>query len=111
MMIWKAKMNLIYNVNNKWELIFDFERQNENYEDNGNEWLYSEGWISTRIPKEISIRNSYGNIISEVGFDKKLDETELETLKVMMKNRIIEYINQEKENYLRVFNDKINAIK
>ena len=110
MIIWKAQMNLIYNIDNEWEITFKFEKQEENYKDNNDEYLYSEGWISTRIPKSISIRESYGNIISEIGFNKQLNEIELEELKIEMKNKITEYINIEKEKYLKTFKEKLKAI-
>ena len=109
-MVWKAEMILFCDINNEWKNIFKFERQIENYTDNKDEWVYSEGWVSTRISKTITIRSSYCNIIAEVGFDRKLNEQELEDLKKQMKQEIIKYINNKKERYLKIVEEKLKVM-
>lgn len=101
MKLWKARLNLICMDCFTYDLNFNFELLEKDYEvhENYNEWIHHEPWIADRVPMEITITTSYGNVSATQGFDYKLDKNELEKVKNNMKKAIKEKIDEDMEMY------------
>lgn len=111
MKIWKARLNLFYTLEDDYDIKFGFELQNEDYKINKDEWIYSEGWISTRIPMIMTVENAnYGAYKVEQGFDHELNNEELKQLESDMKVMLKKKLDLEKEKFLLEYNRKIELL-
>ena len=58
-----------------------------------------------------SIRTQYGGICEAViGLEKEATQEELNELKVQMKYKILEYLSDRKDEYLRNYNNKVECL-
>lgn len=113
MKIWKAELHLNYNTDDKWQTYFNFELQDEDYEENSmfNKWIHFERWIAHEIPKEMQIQNcGYSGLKVIQGFDHDLTDEELELLDARMRNALKKYLEYEKEEYMKIYSEKVNSI-
>lgn len=113
MKIWKAELILTINMEDKYETFFRFEEQKGNYEINrkSNEWVYLEGWISTRIPMNMTVENhSYNGLKVIQGFNHELTEEELNVLEKNMRDVMIKRLGEDREFMIRQYNRKIKAV-
>ena len=114
MKIWKATLVLFYNIDDEWELRFTFELQDKPFEINiyvPDEWIYHDGWLSTRIPMIMEVEQIVDGYRVTQGFDHELSKEELNKLKRTMEERLGNYLYEEKENYIKKYEDKIKAIE
>lgn len=116
MKIWKAELILsttLVNKEVKQILDFSFEEMKENFEQNikYDEYIYSEGWICTRVSKHMEYEKAFGNPKVIQGLDHELNEEELDKLKEDMKKFMIENLQYEKEMFNKNINEQINTIK
>ena len=114
MKIWKATLVLFYNIDDEWESRFIFELQDKPFEINIyviDEWIYRDGWISTRIPMNMEVEQIVSGYKVTQGFDHDLSKEELNKLKRIMEDKLKDYLNEEKEDYIKKYEDKIKAIE
>lgn len=115
MKVWKATLTLSNN-NDYDTYLCDFKFKLEDHEYdvnryNSNEWVYYDDWLSYKIPKEMKIEHCYKVIKVVQGFDCKLEETEIRQVEANMKNLLKEKLLSDRENILKQFNAKIQAIQ
>ena len=113
MKIWKATLVLFYNMADEWESKFCFEPQDKPFDINiyvPDEWIYHEGWLSTRIPMIMEVEQIVSGYRVTQGFDHELSKEELNKLKRTMEERLGGYICDEKEDYIKKYEDKMRAI-
>ena len=80
MKIWKASLVLFYNIDDEWESRFIFELQDKPFDINiyvPDEWIYREGWLSTRIPMIMEVEQIVSGYKVVQGFDHDLSKEEL----------------------------------
>ena len=112
--IWKAELFLLYDINDKWILKFFFGLQDEKYKNNeynDQEWVYSKGWLSDKIPKNMVASPCTSGYKVVQGFDHKLSEVELEQLQKDMVEGMRKYLDIKKENYLKMHDCMIQTLK
>lgn len=111
--IWKAELNLIYSLKNEWETHFYFELQEEEYRENKefNKWTYFKNWVGKSIPMYMKVETrGYSGISVVQGFDHELSVDELKTLEKDMREKLKEYLDDEKEKYLNEYMKKMKCI-
>lgn len=114
MKIWIADLILIYNDENKWEAIFDFELSDKEWEFNqrNNSYTYFKEWVSDSIPVKMEVDRTWsGNLKVKQGFDRELTEEELKELEKKMKVLLLKKLEIEKDNYLRTYENKVKSIR
>jgi hypothetical protein len=114
MKIWKASLVLFYNDNDKYQIKFDFQELEDDYEINRynqNEWVHSEGWINDSISKNKVARQNYSGYVIEQGFDYELTKEEQKQVENKMKIFMTKLIKRNKEIYLKEYEEKINVIQ
>ena len=114
MKIWKATLVLFYNMADEWESRFDFELQDKPFEINMyviDEWIYREGWSIASIPMNMNVEKIESGYKVVQGFDHDLSKEELNKLKRTMEDKLKDYLNEEKEDYLKTYEDKMKAIE
>ena len=113
MKIWKATLVLFYNMADEWESRFDFKLQDKPFDINiyvPDEWIYREGWSIVSIPMNMNVEKIDSGYKVVQGFDHDLSKEELNKLKRTMEERLGNYLYEEKENYIKKYEDKIKAI-
>ena len=64
------------------------------------------------IPKYMEVKYIYNCPFKVIqGFDRELTKDELDKLKENMKDKLIKYLNKEKEIYVNKINNEIKTIK
>ena len=114
MKIWKASLVLFYNIDDEWESRFIFELQDKPFEINMyviDEWIYREGWSIASIPMNMNVEKTESGYKVVQGFDHDLSKEELNKLKRTMEDKLKDYLNEEKEDYLKTYEDKMKAIE
>lgn len=113
MKIWEARLNLICKDVDDYELNFYFEQLQEDYKTNSKctEWVHSKGWIYRRVPMEVTISASYGNVSAVQGFDYELNQEELKEVEMSMRKLIREKLDSDREIYLRQYEEKLKVLK
>jgi hypothetical protein len=101
MKIWKAKLILLYNDDNTYEIKFFFELQDKefNLNEKFNEWTHYEDWVMNRIPLKMTIERYH-----------ELNEEELEQLEKDMRELMKKQLEYDKELYLKKYEEKLKAI-
>lgn len=71
-----------------------------------------EYWVIKSIPTYIEVSETqYGGIYKAViGLEKEPTQEELNEVKVQMKYKILEYLSDRKDEYLRNYNDKVECL-
>lgn len=113
MKIWKATLVLFYNIDDEWESRFYFEPQDKPFDINiyvPDEWIYREGWSIVSIPMNMNVEKIDSGYEVVQGFDHDLSKEELNKLKRTMEERLGNYLNEEKEDYIKKYEDKMRAI-
>ena len=114
MKIWKAILVLFYNMADEWESKFYFEPQDKPFDINiyvPDEWIYREGWSIASIPMNMNVEKIESGYKVVQGFDHDLSKEELNKLKRTMEDKLKDYLNEEKEDYLKTYEDKMKAIE
>lgn len=113
MKIWKARLNLICMDTYEYDLNFNFELLDEDYQvnKNYNEWIHPEGWICKRVPVEATILTSYNNISVTQGFDHELNQEELKDVEMNMRKLIKEKLNDNMEIYKKQYSEKLKVLE
>lgn len=114
MKIWVAELILICNDENKWESIFDFKLSNKEWEFNSknNSYTYFKNWVSDRMPINMEIDRTWtGDLKVQQGFDRKLNCEELKELKNNMKTLMLKRLENEKNEYLSTYENKLKSIR
>ena len=115
MKIWEAKLILGFDTNENNICSFKFKYKDKDYQINEktNEWIYIRDWNIDRIPMDMIIERGYYKFTYEVkqGFDRELTKDELDKLKENMKDKLIKYLNKEKEIYINKMNNEIKTVK
>lgn len=114
MKIWKAVLVLFYNMEDEWESKFYFEPQDKLFDINiyvPDEWIYREGWSIASIPMNMNVEKIESGYKVVQGFDHDLSKEELNKLKRTMEDKLKDYLNEEKEDYLKTYEDKMKAIE
>lgn len=114
MKIWKATLVLFYNIDDKWESRFDFKLQDKPFDINiyvPDEWIYRNGWSIASIPMNMNVEKIESGYRVTQGFDHDLSKEELNKLKRTMEERLCSYLNEEKEDYIKKYEDKIKAME
>lgn len=75
------------------------------------EWIYRDGWSITSIPMNMEVEQIVSGYRVTQGFDHDLSKEELNKLKRTMEERLGNYLYEEKENYIKKYEDKIKAIE
>lgn len=112
MKIWIAELVLIYE--NKWEAVFCFESNDREYELNEkiNSYTYGKGWVYDRVPVNMRIDKTWtGNLKVHQGFDRELSEEELREVESKMKILLLKELEEEKNEYLKTYENKIEALR
>ena len=113
MKIWKATLVLFYNIDDKWESRFDFKLQDKPFDINiyvPDEWIYRNGWSIASIPMNMNVEKIDSGYKVVQGFDHDLSKEELNKLKRTMEERLGGYLYDEKEDYIKKYEDKMRAI-
>lgn len=117
MKIYKAELIMFldydYTSKSKYGCKFSFELEKEEYkkEEKYNHYTKGEGWVNYRIPINMEIMPTAVGLYKVVqGFEKELNEEELESLKREMTLKLIEQLNKDKEDYLRKYDNKIQIL-
>ena len=115
MKIWKAELYLIdrdFGRGANYEIIFDFELQEDDYKlnDNLDTYIHWEKWTSTRIPVNMECQSTVGGIKIIQGFAEDKTEKEQEKIKQDMINYMKEYLIKEKNEIVEDYDNKINAL-
>ena len=113
MKIWKATLVLFYNMADEWESKFYFEPQDKPFDINiyvPDEWIYRNGWSITSIPMNMEVEQIVSGYRVTQGFDHDLSKEELNKLKRTMEERLCSYLNEEKEDYIKKYEDRMRAI-
>ena len=112
MKIWGARLNLTLNEQDEYVLFFNFEIQTGDYAK-----AYScyrelgKTWSGKHIPINMEVSQHYSSYKVIQGFERELNEIELQELKENMKSFLIQKINNDKDCYLSTYQNKINCLK
>ena len=113
MEIYIVSLILRYNLDNKWETEFKVEKSDKKYNLEKNIYKPTVAyWVMKSIPTYIEVSETqYGGIYKAViGLEKEPTQEELNELKIQMKYKILEYLSNRKDEYLRNYNDKIECL-
>lgn len=113
MRIWKAMLILSYDNNDNLVVRFSFDLQEKEYRINEKfkEWVFSESWVSDRIPMEMKVeKTGYNGITVVQGFDNELSDIELILLETKMRKLMKEQLDYEMEIYKEDYLKKINVV-
>ena len=114
MEIYIVSLMLRYNSDDRWETEFEVEKSDKKYKLEKNIYKPTGAycWVMKGIPTYIQVlETQYGGICEAViGLEKESTQEELNELKVQMKYKILEYLSDRKDEYLRNYNDKIECL-
>lgn len=112
MKIWKAELILFFNLNDEWEIKFNFKLEEKDYkiDEKLKRMIYLKEWSYVKIPMEMEVEDLGTNIKIIQGFDYELDKLELQELEEEMKELIKKYLYMKKEEYLKEYERKISII-
>ncbi|NEZ47792.1 hypothetical protein FDF74_11430 [Clostridium niameyense] len=113
MKIYTATLWLINDMEGKYYTKFIFELADGDYKVNGkyNEWTsVGKGWLTDKIPMSMIYEYSIGLPKVIQGFDHELTKDELIRLEQNMKNFMINGLEEEKDEFLKIYDKKVKAI-
>ncbi len=115
MKIWIAKMCLVYLSNGTYNILFSTQQSDKNYR-----WIKEKGlWeeISDRLLIENKIiydepilKHMVDSIIVKQGFSVEPTKEELMLVKRKMVKIIKDYLDEQKDMYLKGYNNKLKAL-
>lgn len=115
MKVYKAQLIMFLSLEkeDEYESKFTFELESKEYEkdEKHNRYYRGEGWVGYSIPIDMEVEpTSFGLYKVVQGFEKELSKEELNNLKKMMISRMAEQLNNDREDYLRRYNNKIQML-
>lgn len=111
MKVWEARLILTLDMDDNWVVFFNFKEQEEDYTKSNNYyWELGKTWVANRIPISMQLSRHYSSYTAVQGFERELNEDELQELKENMKSFLIQEIEREKADYLTAYQKKINCL-
>ena len=114
MKIYIVNLMLRCNLDDSWETEFKVEKSDKKYKLEKNIYKPTGAycWVMKGIPTYIQVlETQYGGICEAViGLEKEPTQEELNELKVQMKYKILEYLSDRKDEYLRNYNNKVECL-
>ena len=100
MKIWKVRLSLHMNDEDKWGSRFGVSSNDKEYElVSGRYWEVKKAWIMDDIPSKIEVKQVNGGYRVECGYEYLPNSKECEEIEKQMKVRLYDYIQNEFKVY------------
>lgn len=97
----------------KFDTRFCCKEKDASYTLNKNgDWIYGDGWFIDVVPCNLTIKTTSSGLYKAVqGFSKKPTPQEEEILKGQMADAILDQLQHDKDEYMKIYEAKIKGLK